>query len=175
VTIRGNITYGANTYGALIPRGVSNKVFVGAYCAIADGVVVDCGFGHRTDVISTWPFDVFWNGKQPPLANTGTFKGDVHIGNDVWIGEQAYIMSGVTIGDGAVIGLRSVVTRDVSPYAVVAGAPATFRRYRVNLDIRDRLLALCWWNWPEDKIKRNAKWLVHPNVAEAMDALEKAQ
>jgi acetyltransferase-like isoleucine patch superfamily enzyme len=169
------ITYGANTYGKLIPRGVSNNVIVGNYCAIADGVVVDCGFGHKTDVISTWPFDVFWHGKMPPLSNTGTFKGDVHIGNDVWIGEQAYIMSGVTIGDGAVIGLRSVVTHNVPPYAIVAGSPATVRKFRFTESIRDRLLKIKWWDWPEEKIRRWSHLLVSPAVGASLPLLETAQ
>lgn len=162
------IKQGPHTYGHVIPRGVESDCIVGDYCSIADGVIVDCGFGHRTDFISTWPFDVFWTGKPAGVnnRNTGTTKGPVLIGNDVWIGEGAVIMSGVTIHDGAVIGLHAVVTRDVAPYSIVAGVPARHVRYRFPQQIIDRLLKSQWWSWPEDRVKSVAHLLASDRLEE---------
>ena len=81
-------------------------------------------------------------------------KGDIVIGNDVWIGYEAVVMAGVTIGDGAVIGARAVVTRDVSPYTIVGGVPAKEIRKRFPDETIGKLLKLRWWDWPEEKIKR---------------------
>lgn len=162
------IKQGPHTYGHVIPRGVESDCIVGDYCSIAEGVVVDCGFGHRTDFISTWPFDVFYNGKQPGVnnRNTGTTKGNILIGNDVWIGEGVFIMSGVTIGNGAVIGLHSVVTHDVEPYSVVAGAPAIRRKYRFAPDVIARLQKAAWWDWLPEKVKAHGHLLASDRLEE---------
>lgn len=82
-------------------------------------------------------------------------KGDIVIGNDVWIGYEAVILAGVTIGDGAVIGSRAVVTKDVPPYTIVGGVPARTIRRRFDEDIVEELLRLRWWDWPEEVIKEN--------------------
>lgn len=152
------ITSGKHTYGHVTPRGVSNDVIIGDYCSIAEGVLVDCGFGHRTDFIATWPFDVFWHGITG--RNTGTTKGNIVIGNDVWLGERVVIMSGVTIGDGAVIGIQSIVTKDIPPYAIAAGAPAVVKRFRFPPEIIARLLKAKWWDWPEEKVREHSRLLV---------------
>ena len=81
-------------------------------------------------------------------------KGDIVIGNDVWIGYDAIIMAGVTIGDGAIIGTRAVVTKDVEPYSIVGGVPAKEIRKRFAPEVIKRLLELQWWNWPEEKIRK---------------------
>lgn len=82
-------------------------------------------------------------------------KGDIVIGNDVWIGFEAVILSGVTIGDGAIIGTRAVVTKDVPPYTIVGGIPAKPIRKRFSDDVMSELLKLQWWNWPENRVKQN--------------------
>ena len=82
-------------------------------------------------------------------------KGDIVVGNDVWIGYEAVILSGVTIGDGAIIGARAVVTKDVLPYTIVAGVPARPIRKRFDEETIARLEQLRWWDWPEDEIRRN--------------------
>ena len=82
-------------------------------------------------------------------------KGDIVIGNDVWIGYEAIVLSGVTIGDGAIIGTRAVVTKDVPPYTIVGGIPAKPIRKRFSDEVISKLLELQWWNWPENRIKEN--------------------
>lgn len=82
-------------------------------------------------------------------------KGDIIIGNDVWIGYEAVILSGVTIGDGAIIGARAVVTRDVPPYTIVGGVPAKAIKKRFSEDTISSLLSLQWWDWSQEKIAEN--------------------
>ena len=86
------------------------------------------------------------------------------IGNDVWIGANVTILGGLKIGDGAVIGANAVVTRDIPPYAVVAGVPAKIIRYRFNKKIRNKLLQIKWWNWPKSKILKNIEDLYNPLI-----------
>ena len=97
-------------------------------------------------------------------------KGDTVIGNDVWIGYEAVIMSGVKIGDGAIIGTRAVVTKDVPPYTIVGGVPAKPIRKRFDDATIEKLEAICWWNWGEEKIKRNIAAIQSGDIA----ALENA-
>ncbi len=92
------------------------------------------------------------------------------VGNDVWIGSDALILPGVTIGDGAIVAASSVVSRDVAPYSIVAGNPAQERRHRFEPDVVERLLAVRWWDWPKDKIARNLAAIRGADI----DALEKA-
>ena len=91
-------------------------------------------------------------------------RRDIVIGNDVWIGYEAVIMSGVTIGDGAIIGTRAVVTKDVPPYAIVGGSPARVLKKRFSDDIIDKLLKIKWWNWPVEKITRNLEYIQSGNI-----------
>lgn len=136
---------------------------VGSFCSVAAGVRVFLGGEHRTDVVSTYPFDVFWPSAQH-LSVHPVNRGDVVIGNDVWIGAEALIRSGVTIGDGAVIGARAVVTRDVEPYSIVAGNPARFVRLRFSPETVSALLAIQWWNWPDERISRAAPLLLGSDI-----------
>jgi carbonic anhydrase/acetyltransferase-like protein (isoleucine patch superfamily) len=80
------------------------------------------------------------------------FKGNIDIGNDVWIGREAFILSGVVVGDGAIIGARAVVAKDVAPYSIVVGNPARYIRSRFDEEIIEELLKIAWWNWPIGKI-----------------------
>ena len=90
-----------------------------------------------------------------PISRAWDHKGDIVVGNDVWIGYEAVILAGVTIGDGAVVGARAVVTRDVPPYTIVGGVPAKPIRRRFDGGVIERLSALRWWDWPVERIAAN--------------------
>ncbi len=147
---------------------IGDKLVIGKFCAIARGTkFVMNGGNHNMDGISTYPFAIFGNGweKVMPAAMQSPFRGDTIIGNDVWIGYESLIMPGVKIGNGAVIGARSVVTRDVPPYAVVGGNPARIRKHRFDEHTVQRLEAIAWWDWDAAKITRNLELIVSANVA----------
>jgi virginiamycin A acetyltransferase len=107
---------------------------------------------------STFPFNIFgegWEEGFDPATWTAEYKGDTAIGPDVWIGTEAVLMPGITIGAGAIVSARAVVTRDVPPFAIVAGNPARVVRHRFDPETTRRLLAVSWWDWPVDRITRN--------------------
>ena len=113
---------------------------------------------YTMSLLSTYPFPIFyeeWGLDIKEITNTQDNKGDIVIGNDVWIGFESVILSGVTIGDGAIIGTRAVVTKDVPPYTIVGGVPAKPIRKRFSDDVISELLKLQWWNWSENRIKKN--------------------
>lgn len=155
----GVVVVGDNTYG--FPNvffwGDDTKLHIGKYCSIAEGVVIVLGGEHRMDWVTTFPFSALARDWPQAKQNKGhpSSKGDVVIGNDVWIGQGALILSGVTIGDGAVIGAGSVVTKDVEDYAIAAGNPAKFVKFRFDLDTRIGLKKLLWWNWSDSKVAGN--------------------
>jgi virginiamycin A acetyltransferase len=137
---------------------VGDRLVIGKFCAIACGVkFVMNGANHQLSGISTYPFFIFGGGWEAAAPGTGElpYKGDTVVGNDVWIGYDALIMPGVKIGDGAVVAARAVVTRDVPPYAVVGGNPATVLRRRFGDAEVERLLRIRWWDWDAAKITRN--------------------
>jgi len=141
----------------------SARLVIGRFCSIADGVTIwlGCG-GHHSEWVSTYPFPYVWKGMER-YRSPGNTRGDVTIGHDVWIGLGATIMSGLNIGTGSVIGTRAVVTHDVEPYAVVAGVPATVRRFRFDPATIEYLLAMQWWEWSEAEIRESMGWLCsHP-------------
>ena len=117
-------------------------------------MIIFLGSEHRIDWVSTYPFPFFWSEAKSITGHPST-KGDVVIGNDVWIGFGATILSGVTIGDGAAIGACSVVTRDVPPYAIAAGNPVQVIRYRFDEETIQKLLQIKWWDWSEEKVTEN--------------------
>jgi virginiamycin A acetyltransferase len=134
---------------------VGDRLVIGKFCAIARGVkFIMNGANHQMNGISTYPFFIFGNGWEGarPAEHELPYKGDTVIGNDVWIGYDALIQPGVTIGDGAIIAARSVVTADVPPYAIVGGNPARVVRQRFDADSVRRLLALAWWDRPAEWI-----------------------
>lgn len=145
---------GDHTYGApTVLESSSAKLAIGRFTSIASEVVILLG-NHRTDTVSTYPFKTlqrYWHtaAKAPP---DHTSKGNVVIGNDVWIGQGVTILSGVTVGDGAVLAAQSVVTKDVPPYAIVAGNPARWVRHRFDEATIAQLLKMRWWDWSEPKI-----------------------
>ena len=130
------------------------KLTIGKFCSIAPHCEIFLGDEHRTDFITTYPLgklhtDVFGEFKScHPVS-----KGNVVIGNDVWIGYRVTIMSGVEIGDGAVIAANSHVVKNVAPYEIVGGNPAKHIRWRFDQDIVDLLLELKWWELPDSEIK----------------------
>lgn len=146
---------GRHSYGGLrvLHREEGKVLKVGAFCSFARGVTVFLGGEHRPDWVTTYPFNVLWKNDAGSITGNPRSKGDVIIGNDVWIGTDAIILSGVQIGDGAVIGARAVVSRDVPPYAIVAGNPARVIRMRFSPRQIEGLLALAWWNEDDETIK----------------------
>lgn len=157
---------GRHTYGEykIISFRNDAEITIGAFCSLAECFIFGGG-NHRPDWISTFPFSDFqeWGiGHVPGLPAT---KGPVVIGNDVWIGHHAVILSGVTIGDGAVIGACAVVASDVPPYSIVAGNPARVIRKRFSDEDTEFLLALKWWDWPGARIKKAAPILMSGDIA----------
>ena len=127
---------------------IGDKLIIGKFCQIAAGVeFVMNGANHQMNAVSTYPFYIFGSWDQfAPSKEDLPLKGDTVVGNDVWIGQNSTILPGVHIGDGAIIGLNSVVTRDVPPYTIVAGNPAKTVRKRFDDELIDLLLKLKWWD-----------------------------
>lgn len=143
-----------------------DKLIIGKFCMIASGVTfIMNGANHLTNSITSYPFAIFGQGWE--LAMEGKAypnKGDVVIGNDVWIGYNATILGGVKVGDGAIIAANSTVVKDVAPYTVVGGNPAKEIKKRfTEAEIND-LLEIKWWNWGIDKITRNLQLLTDKNI-----------
>lgn len=136
-----------------------DKLIIGKFCSIACGVrFLLNSANHTLQSLSTYPFPLFyeeWNLKKESVADSWDNKGDIIIGNDVWIGYEAVILAGVTIGDGAIIGTRAVVTKDVPPYNMVGGIPAKQIRKRYSDDIISELLKIKWWDWEKERIAQN--------------------
>ena len=136
-----------------------DRLIIGKFCSIACGAkFIFTSANHTLRSLSTYPFPLFfeeWGLDKADVANSWDYKGDIVVGNDVWIGYEAVIMSGVTIGDGAIIGTRAVVTKDIPPYTIVGGVPAKPIRKRFADDIVASLLEIKWWEWETEKIKRN--------------------
>lgn len=133
-----------------------DKLIIGKFCQIASGTKFIMGpANHRLDSITTYPFNVFgglWQENTPEHMSQLPFKGDIVIGNDVWIGRESVIMPGVKIGDGAIIAAYSIVTKDVEPYSVVGGNPAKFIKKRFNDELIDLLLQFKWWDLKPDEL-----------------------
>jgi len=172
----GRVNAGRYTYGhhgiAIKHWGEAASLTIGSFCSIADRCVVFLGGNHRTDWVTTYPFTSFSEAWPTAAGIEGhpATKGEVTIGNDVWIGSDVTIMSGVTIGDGAVVAARSTVIGDVPPYAVVGGNPAQTLRRRFSDSQVEALLAIRWWEWPDERIAANAGLLCSDNVDEFVAA-----
>lgn len=136
---------------------IGDRLIIGKFVAIATGVeFLMNGANHALDGFTTYPLDVMGFVAPGPDGPRGTMRGDTVIGNDVWIGRGATILPGVRIGDGAVVAAKAVVAKDVPPYAVVAGNPATVVKRRFPDAVVETLLALRWWDWPVETIQRHA-------------------
>ncbi|QDY69853.1 CatB-related O-acetyltransferase [Qingshengfaniella alkalisoli] len=138
---------------------VGDKLIIGRFVAIASGVKIFMNGGtHAMTGFSTYPFNIFgggWEEGFDPQSWEAGHKGDTLIGSDVWIGTDATLMPGVKIGAGAIIAAKTVVTKDVPPYALVAGNPAKVVKRRFDEETVDALLDIAWWDWPVEKIGRN--------------------
>jgi len=135
------------------------RLVIGKFCSIACGAkFLFNSANHALGSLSTYPFPILfeeWGLPVEDIPAAWDNKGDIVVGNDVWIGYEAVILAGVTIGDGAIIGTRAVVTKDVPPYTIVGGVPAKPIRKRFDEDTIARLLELRWWDWPEERIAQN--------------------
>ncbi len=135
-----------------------DKLVIGKFCSIACGAKFLFNSANHTQTsLSTYPFAIFfdeWGLRMQDVADAWDNKGDILIGSDVWIGYEAVILAGVTVGHGAIIGTRAVVTKDVPPYTIVGGVPAKPIRKRFADDVIEKLLALRWWDWPAEKIRQ---------------------
>lgn len=142
------------------------NLVIGKFTSIADEVTILLGGNHRIDWVTMYPFSALvddWPEARGILGHPYS-KGDVVIGNDVWVGNGATILSGVNVGDGAVIAARAVVVKDVPPYAIVAGNPARIVKYRFKKKIIKKLMNAKWWDWSEDMIRENILQLLSGNV-----------
>ncbi|MGI8964626.1 MAG: CatB-related O-acetyltransferase [Limisphaerales bacterium] len=159
-------TVGRGTYGEpiILHWGEPATLKVGSFCSIAGGVKIFLGGNHRTDWITTYPFSVFRDSAKAILGHPAT-RGDVVIGHDVWIGADATILSGVRVGDGAVIGACSVVTRDVPAYGIVAGNPAKLIRLRFTESEIACLKELAWWSWSDSKLDAAMPYLLAGDIS----------
>lgn len=143
---------GRHSYDPPKIMGEANKVVIGNFSSIARGVVVDGGFQHRTDFVSTYPFPCKFPNRFGGIIGYPHVKGDVHIGSDVWIGQNVTVMSGLTIGDGCVVGAGAIVTKSLPPFCIAVGIPAKVVKYRFSDGQIACLLKIRWWDWPDEKV-----------------------
>lgn len=139
---------------------IHSKIKIGKYCAIANGLkIITLNHDYNYPAVQGNFYKCFFNSKHPgelnDTPNIERTKGDVNIGNDVWIGEDVFISSGVTIGDGCCIGAKSIITKNLPPYTICVGGPCKPIKKRYNDEITQFLLQLKWWDWDDEKIKKN--------------------
>ncbi len=151
---------GVGSYGVpeVTEFGEESVLRIGSYSSIAAGVQILLGGEHRTDWVSSYPFPAMVEGLED-ITDYDRSKGDVVIGSDCWICTNAVILSGVTIGHGAIVAAGAMVTRDVPPFAVVGGNPCKFIRWRFDEPVREALLEAAWWDWPMEEVKQVARML----------------
>lgn len=159
-------TIGIGTYGQpkVLDWNDNTELIIGNYCSIASNVTILLGGEHKSEWISTYPFQTIAIFDMKNNFNERKSKGNVEIKNDVWIGTNVTILSGVTIGNGAIIGAGSVVTKNVPDYAIVGGNPARIIRYRFEQEKIDTLLEIKWWDWDTHKIQSNIEILCSENI-----------
>ncbi|MFZ3022811.1 CatB-related O-acetyltransferase [Pseudomonas sp.] len=141
---------------------------IGNYTSIAEQVEIFLGGHHRTDWVTTYPFPAMISEAQH-IQNYAVSRGDVVIGSDVWLCTNSVILSGVTVGHGAVVAAGAVVSRDVAPYSIVAGNPAKHVRWRFSEEICAALLDTAWWEWPEQEIRVVSHLLCSDRLDEFID------
>lgn len=154
---------------------IGDKLIIGKFCAIAKGIeFVMNGANHRMNSVTTYPFNIMGGGweKHTPSLNELPLKGDTVVGNDVWIGQNVTVMPGVHIGDGAIIGANSVVTKDIPPYTISAGNPCRVKKKRFDDKVIEHLLKIKWWNWNTDKIFDNMDALCSGDLDKIMKICE---
>ena len=144
------------------------RLVIGKFCSIACGAkfLFNCA-NHTLKSLSTYTFPLFyedWSLDKSDVASAWDNKGDIIIGNDVWIGYEAVIMAGVRIGDGAIVGTRAVVTKDVPPYTIVGGVPARPIRKRFDEDTIRKLETLQWWDWSVEEIRQRLPYIMNGEI-----------
>ena len=152
---------------------IGDKLIIGKFCSIAKGVeFIMNGANHRMNCISTYPFYIMggdWGSALKPHTNELPLKGDTIVGNDVWIGQNVTILPGVHIGDGAIIGANSVVSKDIPAYAIAAGNPCRVKKMRFSEHEIEILEQVKWWDWNIEKIEANHKMIDSSNVEALKD------
>lgn len=148
------------------------KLIIGKFCSIACGTkfLFNCA-NHTLKSLSTYTFPLFyeeWELERSNITTAWDNKGNIVIGNDVWIGYEAVIMAGVHIGDGAIIAARAVVTKDVPPYTIVGGTPAKEIRKRFDAEVIEQLLIQKWWDWSTDKIHQCLPYIAEGKLDELL-------
>jgi len=146
----------------------NDKLIIGKYCSVACGAKFMFTSGnHAMKSLSTYAFPIFfneWDLDWKDITKAWDNKGDIVIGNDVWIGYESVIMQGVHIGDGAVIGTRAVVTKDVPPYTIVAGVPAQPVKKRFDEKTINKLISIKWWDWAPEKVKEKLPLIMNGDI-----------
>ncbi|KNZ40890.1 CatB-related O-acetyltransferase [Acetobacterium bakii] len=147
-----------------------DQLIIGKFCSIACGAkFIFTSANHALKSLSTYPFPLFWEEyglEQKDVTQAWDKKGDIVIGNDVWIGYEAVIMSGVQIGNGAIIGTRAVVTKDVEPYTIVGGVPAKPIKKRFDDETIEKLQSLCWWDWNKEQLREKLNDIMCGNIGQ---------
>lgn len=150
-----------------------DKLIIGKFCSIACGAkFLFNSANHSMASLSTYPFPLFfeeWGLDKRNVTESWDNKGNIIIGNDVWIGFEALILAGVSIGNGAIIGSRAVVTKDIPPYTIAAGVPARPIRKRFDDDTISNLIKIKWWNWPDEIITENIQAIQSGNITKLME------
>jgi len=160
--IIGDYTYGCPN---VIFDNPGANLTIGKYCSIADKVTIFLGGNHRPDWVTTYPFNAIKDFSEfSKIEGHPSTKGNVVIGNDVWIGLNVTILSGVEIGDGAVIAANSVVTKNIGSYEIWGGNPAKLIKKRFTKEQINKLLEIKWWEWEEFKIRENIPLMLHQNI-----------
>jgi chloramphenicol O-acetyltransferase type B len=172
---------GRGTYGGLniFDWNDGTKVSVGNYCSFSFEVAVLLGGEHNLDWVSTFPFHALTETASgqiiPQAEGHPKSKGDINIGHDVWVGAQSMILSGVTLGHGSVVGARSLVNRDIPPYAIAAGNPVRIIRRRFEDHVIVKLLEIAWWDWAPERVERAAGKLQSRNLQDFIDAVDRGE
>ncbi len=164
---KGLLEVGRHTYGVPeidVYKGSERNVTIGSFCSISKGVRLITGGIHQKDWVSLYPFRTTFNLPGAYIDGMPTSNGEIVIGNDVWIGTDAIIMSGVTIGDGAINASGSIVTKSVEPYSIVAGVPAKHIKFRIEEMFIPNMLEIKWWNWEDQKILSEVELLSSKNI-----------
>lgn len=166
----GKYSIGVGSYG--LPNvhdwNEGSTLKIGAFCSIAANVDIFLGGHHYIQWVTTYPLPTML-AQRAPIPPYGFSRGDVVIGNDVWLCSNSMVLSGVSIGHGAVVAAGSVVTRDVEPYSVVAGNPARHVKWRFDEQTRAALLDIAWWDWSLDEITAQSALLCSDNVHGLME------